>query len=272
MAEEFLVLGATGKTGRRVVAGLRALGKSVRAASRSGEVRFDWYDKETWESAVRGATALYLVAPDDPSPVDPFVGQAVAAGVDRFVVLSARGLDQMPPTSFQGMAAAERAVRATGARWTVLRPNNFNQNFDEYTWREPLREGRLGLPIGGVGDPFIDVRDIADVAVAALTEDGHHGAAYDLSGPRALTFAEAIAVISLASGRPIRYDELTPAQYRAELLVGGVPEETADELNALFAHMRTGRHAAPGDGVQRVLGRDPIAFEDYAEAAADAWR
>ncbi|MET9943151.1 SDR family oxidoreductase, partial [Streptomyces halstedii] len=127
-----LVLGATGKTGRRVVARLRdSAAVTVRPASRSGEVRFDWTLPETWEPALAGADALYLVAPDDPSPVREFVRQAEASGVRRFVVLSGHGIEKAGAEFGQGMAAAEAAVQETGAAWTLLRPNNFFQNFDE---------------------------------------------------------------------------------------------------------------------------------------------
>ncbi|SEQ65490.1 NAD(P)H-binding protein [Streptomyces radiopugnans] len=271
--DAILVLGSTGKTGRRLVSALRAADRPVRAASRSGEVRFDWFDRETWAAALDGAAAVYLVAPGDPAPVRPFVEQAVEAGVRRFVALSGRGIDQVPAGFFRGMAAAERAVRDSGAEWTVIRPNNFSQNFDEDLWHAPLRAGRLALPIGSVPEPFVDAQDIADVAAVLLTSDGHHGRVYDLSGPRALTFGAAVETIAGAAGRTIRYEELTPREYRAELLAEGVPEEAVGELDAMFAAMRAGHLAEPGDGVRRVLGREPADFGAYASraAAAGAW-
>ncbi|MEW1627695.1 NAD(P)H-binding protein [Streptomyces sp. NPDC089173] len=264
-----LVLGATGKTGRRVVARLRdSAAVTVRPASRSGEVRFDWTLPETWEPALAGADALYLVAPDDPSPVREFVRQAEASGVRRFVVLSGHGIEKAGAEFGQGMAAAEAAVQETGAAWTLLRPNNFFQNFDEDLWLAPLRAGRLGLPIGDMPEPFIDADDVAAVAAAVLTEDGHDGKTYDLSGPRALTFAEATRTIAEAAGRPIRYEELTPAAYRAELLAEGWPEAAADALNAMFALHRAGHTAEVSDGVQQVLGRAPAGLEPWARSVA----
>lgn len=264
-----LVLVATGKTGRRVVARLRDSGTAAaRPASRSGEVRFDWTLPDTWEPALAGADALYLVAPDDPSPVREFVRQAEASGVRRFVVLSGHGIEKAGEEFGQGMAVAEAAVRETGAAWTLLRPNNFFQNFDEDLWLAPLRAGRLGLPIGDMPEPFIDADDVAAVAAAVLTEDGHDGKAYDLSGPRALTFAEATRTIAEAAGRPIRYEELTPAAYRAELLSEGWPEAAADALNAMFALHRAGHTAEVTDGVQQVLGRAPADLEPWARSVA----
>ncbi|MEQ4715548.1 NAD(P)H-binding protein [Nonomuraea sp. B19D2] len=262
---DIVILGATGKTGRRVVELLRAEGRQIRPASRSSEVRFDWSDAATWEGVLTGARAMYLVAPEDPALVRDFVKQADR--VERFVVLSGRGLEHVGE-AFRGMAAAEEAVRESGAEWTILRANNFNQNFDEYTWRAPLLAGRLALPAGDVPEPFVDVHDIAAVAARVLAEGGHAGRVYELSGPRGLTFGEAVRVIGQAAGRDIEYVELTPEAYRAELLAEGLPAEAADELGALFAVLREGHLAEPTDGVQRVLGRSPVSFEDYA---ARAW-
>lgn len=265
-----VVLGGTGKTGRRLVRALR--GTPVRAVSRSTEVRFDWAARETWAGALAGASSVYLVAPADPGLAAPFVKQATAAGAGRFVVLSGRGIEQVP-NAFHGMAAAEAAVRESGVEWTILRANNFSQNFDEDVWHAPLMAGRLALPMGPAPEPFVDVRDIAEVAAKVLTSGGHHGRVYDLSGPRALTFAEAVATIAAASGRPMRYEEVTPPAYRASLLAEGLPEEVADELNEMFAAMRAGHLAQPADGVREVLGREATDFADYAAraAAAGAW-
>lgn len=270
---EILVLGGTGKTGRRLVHQLRVRGARVRQASRSGEVRFDWTLPDTWQPAVAGASAIYLVAPEDPTVVGDFVKQAVELGAGRFVALSGRGIDRIDEDFSPGMVAAEQAVRESGAEWTIIRANNFNQNFDEDLWHEPLRAGRLALPIGGTPEPFIDAQDVADVAAELLTSKGHHGQVYDLSGPRALTFGAAVATIAEAASRAIRYVELTPEEYRDELLAEGYPEEAVSALNTMFAAMRAGHLAEPTDTVRRVLGRDPIDFGTYAAraAAAGAW-
>ncbi|MDT0317202.1 NmrA family NAD(P)-binding protein [Streptomyces millisiae] len=272
--DDILVLGATGKTGRHLVGALRAAGRRVRAASRSAETRFDWSDQDTWAAALDGASAVYLVAPEDPAPVDAFVKQATEAGVRRFVALSGRGVERLSAEAFQGMAAAERAVRDSGVEWSVIRPNNFNQNFDDdAAWRPPLLAGRLALPIGATPEPFVDTRDIADVAAALLTADGHQGQVHELSGPRALTFADAVRTIAEAAGRDIEFVELDPAEYRAELLAEGVPEEVVRDLDEMYANMRAGHVAEPVDGVRRVLGREPVDFAAYATeaAAAGAW-
>ncbi|MFJ8871505.1 NAD(P)H-binding protein [Streptomyces sp. NPDC102473] len=271
---DILVLGATGKTGRRLTARLRDTGTArVRAASRSGEVVFDWSLPHTWEPALAGAGAVYLVAPDDPSPVREFVHQAEASGVHRFVALSGHGIEKAGDDFGRGMAAGEEAVRESAAEWTVLRPNNFFQNFDEDLWLAPLRAGRLGLPIGEMPEPFVDADDVAAVAARVLTEEGHAGRTYELSGPRAITFAEATRTIAEAAGRPIRFEELTPAAHRAELLAEGWPEAAADALGAMFALHRAGHTAEVTDDVRRVLGREPADLEPWARrvAARGTW-
>ncbi|MFK4085047.1 NAD(P)H-binding protein [Kribbella sp. NPDC020789] len=260
-----LVLAATGKTGRRVVARLRADGVPVRAASRTGETPFDWTKRDTWADAVHDVEAVYLVAPDDPEPIEAFVRQAVAAGVRRIVVLSGRGMDQAAGRFGAGMAEAERVVRASGAEWTILQANNFMQNFSEDLWHEPVLAGRLALPAGELREPFVDLEDVADVAVAVLTSDGHHGRTYALSGPEALTFAEAVAAIGKVDGRSIEYVALSPAEYRAELLDLGWPDEVADEFNALFEIMHEGHLAEPADDIDRLLGRPAGSFAGYAD-------
>ncbi len=267
MTQEILVLGATGKTGRRVVAALRRTDVTVRAASRSSAVRFDWADRSTWQPALAGATGVYLIAPHDPADAAPFVELAQQQGVRRVVLLSGRALDQIPPDVFVSMHAAEAAVRASGLEWTILRANNFTQNFSEEIWEPEIRAGRLSLPMDDTPEPFVDVRDIADVAAKALTED-HAGRIYDLSGPVGVTFTDAVAKIAARTGRRIEFVQLTPEEYRDVLLSHGVSAYEAAELNGMFDSMRKGLLAPPTDDISRLLGRAPIDFDTYV---ADAW-
>jgi uncharacterized protein YbjT (DUF2867 family) len=271
MAEQpILVLGATGSTGRRVTRALRTAGHPVRAASRGGEVRFDWTRPDTWEPAVTGAGGLYLMAPHE-LPVDPsFVTLAVERGVHRIVLLSSSAIEVMGD---ERLMAAERTVRGSGADWTILRPSWFNQNFDEGIFREAVIGGELALPLGDVRQAFVDADDIAAVAVAALTSDGHAGQSYELTGPDALSFADALTVIGRESGREVRFHG-TPEDYlAAREVMGASREEAAGEAGA-FAALRALGHQEPGDAVLRVTGRRPKDFETYAAQAAarGAWR
>ncbi|MFE2034993.1 NAD(P)H-binding protein [Streptomyces scopuliridis] len=271
-----LVLGATGKTGRRVAARLRLHGTQVRAASRSSRTRFDWSDPGSWDAALRGITAAYVVAPPVPGPVHEFVARAEAAGVRRLVLLSGRGADIWGDSTFGlDMRSAEDAVRGSALEWTVLRPSNFNQNFDEDVFHAPLVAGELALPAGVVPEPFIDIDDVADAAAAVLTETGRHaGRVYELTGPRALTFGEAVELISRASGLPIAYRQISPAEYAATLVEEGLSEDDAHHVAEMFVFMERGLIATTTDDLATVLGRAPRTFEDYVvrAAAAGAWR
>ncbi|MGW0593586.1 NAD(P)H-binding protein [Streptosporangium sp. NPDC002607] len=261
-----LVLGGTGKTGRRVVERLTARGLPVRVGSRSGEPPFDWEDQATWAAALRGVGSVYLVYyPDLAFPgaadsVRSFVSRAVGSGVRRLVLLSGRGEEEAQ--------VSERTVRESGAEWTILRASWFCQNFSEDYLLEPVMGGEIAFPAGDVAEPFVDAEDIADVAVAALTEDGHAGELYELTGPRLLTFADAAAEISKATGREIGYLPVSPGEYAAGLVEHGVPAGYAAQLAGLFTDVLDGRNAHLTDGVRRALGREPRDFTDYAREAA----
>ncbi|MGW8884649.1 NAD(P)H-binding protein [Streptomyces sp. NPDC055749] len=278
--ESVVVIGGTGKTGRRVVARLRDQGIETRSASRSGDTRFDWADRATWGPALAGATAAYIV-PYDPSPAaaPALVAEAVASGVRRLVLLSARGVD-IPGyfgASYDGSGPhteAETAVRDSGVEWTILRPGWFAQNFSEGVFLDGVNAGELALPTADGAAAFVDAEDIAAVAVAALTEDGHQGQVYELSGPRALTIDEVLAEIAKVTGNRATYVPTSEDEFRSALVAQGVPEEEAELWIAGLEPVRTGREAAPADGVRRALGREPRDFTDFVRdaAAGGAWR
>ncbi|MFC7584950.1 NAD(P)H-binding protein [Nonomuraea antimicrobica] len=273
-----VVVGGTGKTGGRVLARLRGMGAAVRAASRSGEPPFDWNERATWDAALDGARAVYLVPLDGALLTRPFVERAARLGVERVVLLSGRGVDVPDygdPSGSVGATHAdgESAVRESGLEWTILRPGWFAQNFTEGFFREMVLAGELRLPGGDGAASFVDADDIADVAVAALTGDGHDGRTYELSGPRALTLTEVAVELSAASGRPIRYVPLPPEEYVAELTGQGWPRAEAEEFAGAVAPLRRGLDAYLSHGVREALGRAPRDFTAFAAAAgaAGAW-
>ncbi|MFC9602512.1 NAD(P)H-binding protein [Streptomyces niveus] len=273
--ENTLVLGATGKTGRRVLARLRLRGTPVRPASRSSEARFDWSDPGGWDAALRDIAVAYVVAPGVPGPAHEFVARAEAAGVRRLVLLSGHGADTWGDSAFGlDMRSAEDAVRGSALEWTVLRPSNFNQNFDEDVFHAPLLAGELALPAGAVPEPFIDIEDVADVAATVLSEPGRHaGRVYELTGPRALTFGEAVELISRASGRPLTYRRVPSGEYVAGLVAEGLGKDDAQHVAEMFTLMERGLLAGTTDDLAAVLGRTPRTFENYVvrAAAAGAW-
>jgi uncharacterized protein YbjT (DUF2867 family) len=266
-----LVLGGTGKTGRRVAERLQARNVPVRIGSRSGEPPFDWEVETTWAPALQGTHAAYisfypdLAVPGAADAVGSFARLATEHGLRRLVLISGRGEPEAQ--------RAEQLVLEADADVTVVRCSWFAQNFSEDYLRDPLIAGEVALPAGDVPEPFVDAEDIADVAVAALTEGGHAGQIYELTGPRLLTFADAIAEIASASGHPIAFVPVTIDEYVSALAEHGVPDEVASLLAYLFTEVLDGRNAHVTDGVQRALGREPGDFRDYAQraAAAGAW-
>jgi uncharacterized protein YbjT (DUF2867 family) len=261
-----LIIGGTGKTGRRVVERLEARGLPVRTGSRSAEIPFDWEDQATWAPALEGVDAVYLTYyPDIAVPgavedIRAIVDLAVRQAIRKLVLLSGRGEEEAQ--------RAEEVVQASGLDWTILRCSWFAQNFSENYLIEPILSGEVVLPAGEVGEPFIDADDIADIAVVALTEEGHAGQLYELTGPRLLTFAEAVGEISKATGRDIRYTRVSRAEYAAALKEAGVPDNVVWLLDYLFTTVLDGRNASVTDGVQRVLGQNPRDFADYARTTA----
>ncbi len=266
-----LIVGGTGKTGRRVAERLTARGLPVRVGSRSGEPPFDWNDRATWAPALRGMDAAYvtyypdLAVPGSADTVGAFADLAVDRGVRRLVLLSGRGEAEAQ--------RAEQRVQESGADWTILRSSWFSQNFSESFFLDYVLAGVIAVPAGNVGEPFTDVDDIADAAVAALTADGHAGQLYELTGPRLLTFAEAAGEISAATGRDIPYVPVPMEQFTTGLAEYGVPDDVVDLLAYLFTEVLDGRNAHVTDGVQRALGRRPRDFADYARdtAATGVW-
>jgi uncharacterized protein YbjT (DUF2867 family) len=262
-----LVLGATGKTGRRVTHRLEARGVSTRVGSRSGEPPFDWEDKATWAPALRDVESVYvsyfpvLAVPGALAAVRSFAELAVKSGVRRLVLLSGRGEEEAQRT--------ELAVQEAGAEWTIVRCEWFSQNFSENYLLDPILGGEVVLSAGDIPEPFVDADDIADVAAAALTEAGHAGQIYELTGPRLLTFAEAIGEIAEVTGRKIRYLPVSVEEYASLLAEQDVPAEFVWLLTYLFSEVLDGRNAYLTGGVQRALGREPKDFTVYAcEAAA----
>lgn len=266
-----LVLGGTGKTGHRIVKRLQESAVPVRAGSRSAALPFDWANRATWAPVLQGVGTVYvsyypdLAVPGAPETVGAFTELAVASGVSRLVLLSGRGEEEAQ--------ASERLIQSAGVEWTILRSSWFSQNFSEDYLLEPVLGGEIVLPVGNVPEPFVDADDIAEVAVAALTKDGHAGQIYELTGPRLLTFAEASAEISTATGRRIEFVQVSPDDYAEALTAEGTPSGVVELLMYLFTTVLDGRNAHLDDGVQRALGRPPRDFADYATdtAATGIW-
>jgi uncharacterized protein YbjT (DUF2867 family) len=266
-----LVLGATGKTGRRIAAQLKARGIDVRLGSRSATPSFDWNNEANWDDCLSGVTAVYInYAPDLAMPgatdsIQAFVDRAKRHDVKRLVLLSGRGEAEAQ--------ACERIVQDSGIDWTVVRSSWFNQNFSEGAFVDLVQAGQITLPDVDTPEPFVDVDDIAEVAVVALTEPGHAGEVYEVTGPRTLTLAEVAAELSRAVGCDIAYVPVPHDAFVKGVADSGAPKDVVWMLDYLFATVLDGRNAYLTDGVQRALGRPPKDFADFADeiAATGLW-
>lgn len=261
-----LVLGGSGKTGRRVAERLTAKGHAVRIGSRSAVPSFDWDNEKSWDACLEGVTAAYITyAPDLAMPgatdaIQAFVELAKHRGVKRLVLLSGRGEEEAQ--------ACERIVQTSGLEWTIVRASWFNQNFSEGAFVDMVLNGAITLPAGDQVEPFVDVDDIADVAVAAFTEDQHNGQIYEVTGPRLMTITDVAADLSRATGREIAFVDVPHEAFVSEVANSGAPKDVVWMLDYLFSTVLDGRNAQLTDGVQRALGREPKDFAEYANEAA----
>lgn len=266
---DVLVLGGTGTTGRRVVEGLRAAGVPARAATRKpnepGQVRFDWADRSTHAEALRGTSAVYLLAPlgevEPARLVEPFFADALAAGVRRVVLLSSSAVTPDTP----GLGELQRLVRAA-PEWAVLKPSWFMQNFTgEHLVARGVRDGEIVSATGDGRIAFVDARDIAAVAVRALTDAEPHNTEHVLTGPSALSYAEAASIVAARTGRPVRHKAVSTAEFAAHLTASGMPAPFAAVLAALDEDIRRGAEDRVTPVVEQVTGRAARSFRAFAE-------
>lgn len=262
-----VILGGAGKTGQRVADRLAAHGITTRFASRSTSPTFDWEDDGTWRGALEGARAAYvayqpdLAAPGAAERIGGLAALAADVGVERLVLLSGRGEE--------GAVQAERAAFAAHQNVTVCRVAWFAQNFTDGALAGAVPSGVFALPASAdVPEPFVDLDDVADVAVLALTHDGHAGVVHELTGPEALTLDEVAQHLSDATGSPVEYVSVTQAEFAQEAVGAGLDEPTATFLAGLFTEIFDGRNVATTTGVRDALGREPRAFGDWAKDAA----
>ena len=271
MTDTTVIIGGAGKTGARVAEGLAVRGKPVRAASRSTPIPFDWDRPATWGAALAGARQAYVTFQPDlavdgaADAIAELARIAMREGVAHMVLLSGRGEP--------GAQRAEQALIASGIGWNVVRASWFMQNFSEGAFVEGIRAGLLALPAGEVPEPFVDADDIADVAVATLTTPQLRDRIFEVTGPRALAFAEAVAEIARATGREIAYRQIGLTEFRADL-APYLPGPVIDLLGELFTEVLDGRNIATTEGIEQALGRPARNFADFTARVANSgiWR
>ena len=260
---KILVLGANGKTGRRVLERLENNADvEVRAGSRNAAIPFDWEKPETWQAALQGIDAVYisyqpdLAIPSATTAIQLFSGLATQMGIQKMVLLSGRGEKEAQ--------VCEEIVKSNAKKWTIVRASWFNQNFSESFFLEPILAGYVALPRAEALEPFTDADDIADVIVASILDDKHNRQTYELTGPRLLTFKEVIAEIAKATNREIAFQSLTLEEYIQMLREYQVPEDHIWLVNYLFEQVLDGRNSSITNDIEKVLGRKAKDFSAYA--------
>ncbi len=263
---KILVLGGKGKTGRRVAERLTTLGHDVRIGSRTEDPRFDWEDPGTWPECLAGMDMVYITfQPDLAVPgalraIEGFMDEVIKSGLIKVVLLSGKGEKEAE--------LCEQVIRNSGVNWTIVRASWFNQNFSESFFLDSIVAGHVALPKNEVLVPYVDADDIADVVVAALTDDKHIGKTYQLTGPRQLTFEQVTREISKATARDIQFDSITMDKYTATLQELQVPDDFIWLINYLFTEVLVESNSMVTDDIQQVLGRKAKDFSDYARQAA----
>jgi uncharacterized protein YbjT (DUF2867 family) len=265
--KKILVLGANGKTGKRVVERLQKRNDvEIIMGSRNAKIPFDWENPETWPAVLSGANTVYITfQPDLAIPaateiIREFTLLATRLGVQKMVLLSGRGEKEAQ--------VCEEIVKASAKEWTIVRASWFNQNFSESFFLEPVLAGFVALPRAEALEPFTDADDIADVVTECLLNDKHNGQTYELTGPELLTFSEAVSIIAKASDRTIQFQPLTLEEYNQMLREYQVPEDYIWLVNYLFEQVLDGRNSSITNDIERVIGRKPTDFGTYAKETA----
>ena len=267
-----LVTGATGKTGRKVVEGLKQQNQNVRLGTRRNDPVFDWDDPATWPNALAGMDKVYIVYyPDLAVPgafeaIKGLIEEAKKAGVKKVVLLSGKGETEAE--------RCEQVVANSGLDYTLVRASWFNQNFSESFFLEPILTGHAALPMSHVKIPFVDTRDIAEVVVKVLLDDAHNGKTYEITGPRAITFEEAIMEIANQTGKDIKFQAISLATYNSTMTAAGVPSDYIWLIDYLFREvLGNEKNQVVTNDVEKVLGRKATDFKDYVQetAASGVW-
>lgn len=272
MKNNILVIGGTGKTGRKVADRLIQQGITVRIGSRSASPAFDWQDPSTWPKALEGMDKVYITFQPDlavPGALEAIEGLSKVAkqqGIQKLVLLSGKGEREAE--------LCEQVIIHSGIDYTIIRANWFNQNFSEGFLLDPIKVGHVALPKAEAQVPFVDTDDIADVAVAALTDDQHNGQIYELTGPRTLTFQEVVEEISVATGKAITFTPITLSAYVKMLEEFQVPADYIWLINYLFTEvLGSEQNAEISNDIEKVLGRKPKDFSEYVQetVASGVW-
>lgn len=264
-----LVIGGRGKNGSRVVKKLRALGCSVFSTVRVKEqvnedVRFfDWNDPTSYSPALENIEKVYIVHPDTSIPgaqeqLAGLVNTMVENSVSKAVLLSGRGQESVK--------RCEDILINSPLKWSILRSAWFNQNFSEGHFLHGIQSGEVTFMAGSVKEPFVDLDDLSDAVVECLMNENHNGMIYEITGSELLTFEEAVGMIGNKLNRTIKYNLLDKDEYQELLKKVGLPPFVAEHMTVAFDEILDGRNENTGDGIQKILGRNPRKFNEFVQS------
>ncbi|MEM8928143.1 MAG: NmrA family transcriptional regulator [Bacteroidota bacterium] len=267
MKNNILVLGGTGKTGRRIVEQLHKLGHNVRIGSRRENPSFDWDHPAGWPAALEGMERVYityqpdLAVPGAKEAIEALTKVAREKGVQKLVLLSGKGEVEAE--------RCEQIVLNSDIKSTIIRASWFNQNFSESFFLPPIQAGVVALPMAHLGAPYVDANDLAEVAVKLLLNDGHQGKIYELTGPRLWNFEEITSAIAKATGRDLKFIPISLPEFVAALKEQGVPEDVIWLMEYLFTEVLDNpNNQMVTNHIEQLLGRPPVDFLQYVEETA----
>lgn len=265
--ENILVIGGTGKTGRRVVEQLQNKGIEPRIGSRQASPGFDWDNKDTWVNALNGIEKMYvtyypdLAVPGAKEAIQSLTYLAKELGVKKMVLLSGKGETEAE--------ACEKIIMNSGIDFTIVRASWFNQNWSESFFLDPIISGEVALPMADVLIPFVDANDIAEVAAKVLLDDTYNGEIIEVTGPELITFRDIISIISKASNKKLNFYDITLEQYIDGMKHMQIPDDVVWLIEYLFSHVLTNpKNQQVVNDIERVLGRKAKTFIEYAKETA----
>ena len=260
---QHLIIGATGKTGSRVMKRLKTLGFNPKGASRNGEIYFDWDEPTTWSTALNGIDVVYLTyypdlaVPKAPEDISKFCALAKMKGIKHITVLSGRG----EPAA----QTCENIIKQSGISWTIVRASWFNQNFSEGLFRQFILDRNISLPVNSITEPFIDIDDIAEVITVSLIDEKHNGQLYEVTGPDLISFAAIAEKFSKHLNTKVNVESISPSEFQTQLSQEGLNQSTIEALTYLFSEVLDGRNEYITNDVERALGRPATSFDQYIQ-------
>lgn len=268
MKTNILVIGGTGKTGRRVVEQLQNKGIEPRIGSRNSSPGFDWDNKDTWVDALSGIEKMYvtyypdLAVPGAKESIESLTYLAKELGVKKMVLLSGKGETEAE--------ACEKIVMDSGIDYTIVRASWFNQNWSESFFLDPILSGEVALPMSDVPIPFVDANDIAEVAATVLLDDSYNGEIIEVTGPELITFKDIVNIISKTSNRRLNFHDITLEQYIEGMKQMQIPDDVVWLIDYLFSHVLTNpNNQLVVNDIERVLGRKAKTFSEYARETSE---